>query len=59
MWAVDPGVNATNLGGNVERARELGAKDPEVGAQDVVDVVEGRRDDCVGKHVWNEGIRPW
>ena len=59
VWAVDPGVNATNLAGNAEQATAFGAQHPSKGAQVVVDVVEGRRDDCVGKHVWAEGVRPW
>jgi NAD(P)-dependent dehydrogenase (short-subunit alcohol dehydrogenase family) len=59
VWAVDPGVNATNLAGGAERATAMGAKHPSKGAQDVVDIVEGRRDDCVGKNVWAEGVRPW
>jgi len=59
VWAVDPGVNATNLAGSAERATAMGAKHPSKGAQDVVDIVEGRRDDCVGKNVWAEGVRPW
>lgn len=59
VWAVDPGVNATNLAGNAEQATAFGAKHPSKGAQDVVDVVEGKRDDCVGKSVWAEGVRPW
>lgn len=59
VWAVDPGVNATNLAGSAEQATAFGAKHPSKGAQDVVDVVEGKRDDCVGKNVWAEGVRPW
>lgn len=59
VWAVDPGVNATNLAGSAERATAFGAKHPSKGAQDVVDVVEGKRDDCIGKNVWVEGVRPW
>ena len=59
VWAVDPGVNATNLAGSAERATAFGAAHPSKGAQVVVDVVEGRRDDCIGKHVWAEGVRPW
>jgi NAD(P)-dependent dehydrogenase (short-subunit alcohol dehydrogenase family) len=59
VWAVDPGVNATNLAGSVEQATAHGAKHASNGAQDVVDVVEGKRDDCIGKSVWTEGIRPW
>lgn len=59
-WAVDPGVRATNLAGSVERAREMGAPDPVPGAQGVVDVVEGRRDDKVGLHInWEGEVRPW
>jgi len=59
VWAVDPGVNATNLAGSAEQATAFGAKHPSKGAQDVVDVVEGKRDDCIGKSVWAEGVRPW
>ena len=59
VWAVDPGVNATNLAGSVEQATAYGAPHPSKGAQVVVDVVEGGRDDCIGKHVWAEGVRPW
>ena len=59
VWAVDPGLNATNMVGSVERATAFGAKHPSEGAQDIVDVVEGKRDDCVGKNVWANGVRPW
>jgi NAD(P)-dependent dehydrogenase (short-subunit alcohol dehydrogenase family) len=42
VWAVDPGLNATNMVASVNQATASGAKHPSEGAQDIVDVVEGK-----------------
>lgn len=49
-WAVAPGFFATDIGeGNPEAMKKMGAGDPAVGGKALVDVVEGKRDDDVGK----------
>ena len=59
VWAVNPGWRATNLSGNAEAAAKRGALDPEGGALVIVDVVEGRKDGDVGKHVDENGGLDW
>lgn len=61
VWAVSPGFLATNLGGNPEVLREMGAGDPGQGGRVLVDCVEGRRDADVGRVVcgWVEGVQEW
>jgi NAD(P)-dependent dehydrogenase (short-subunit alcohol dehydrogenase family) len=58
-WCVSPGFLATGLGGNAERNRQLGAIDPAIGANFVRDVVEGARDQDVGKAIRWDGVQPW
>ena len=59
IWAVCPGYRATNLSGDKERAIKFGAQDPMGGAQIVVDVVIGKKDEHVGQLVWENGVHPW
>ncbi|RFU80747.1 nadp-binding [Trichoderma arundinaceum] len=59
VWAVSPGLLATNLGGDPEFLKNVGALDPKVGADLVKDVIEGKRDADVGKVVNKAGIQPW
>lgn len=50
VWAVAPGFFATDIGeGDPGAMRKMGAGDPAVGGEALVDVVEGRRDGDVGR----------
>ena len=49
VWTVDPGLVATNLGGNKEALKQRGAGSSEVSAQTILSVIEGRRDTDIGK----------
>ena len=56
IWAVMPGMVATNLGGlGPEKAREMGAGDPSVSGTLLRSVVEGERDADIGKLVGKVG----
>lgn len=56
VWAVGPGMLATNLGGlGPAKARELGAGDPSLGGDILLRVLEGERDADVGKFVCKNG----
>ncbi|KIW15752.1 hypothetical protein PV08_05802 [Exophiala spinifera] len=60
VWALAPGMLATNLGGvGPEKAAEMGAKHPSIGGQFIRTVVEGERDADVGKIVARDGIMLW
>jgi hypothetical protein len=59
VWAVDPGLVATNLMGNPEALRARGAGDPAVSANMIFDVCEGKRDEDVGKLIFQDGVLPW
>ncbi|KAL6796155.1 NAD(P)-binding protein [Trichoderma sp. SZMC 28013] len=60
VWAVSPGFLATGLGGvGVEQLKKMGALDPSVGANFVKDVIEGRRDQDVGRVIHANGVQPW
>ena len=50
---------ATGLGGDPEAMKKMGAIDPKIGAELVRDVVEGRRDEDVGKVVRKNNVQPW
>ena len=56
VWAVGPGFLATNLGAVPEKAREMGAGHPSIGAKLLRSVVEGERDADVGKIVVKDGL---
>lgn len=59
VWCVAPGLLATNLGGVPELAIKMGGKHPSVGGQLLKQVVEGERDDSVGKIVAAAAVLPW
>ncbi len=59
VWCISPGFLATGLGGSQEKPTRLGAVAPVLGANFVRDVVEGFRDQDVGKVVRRNGIQPW
>ncbi|KAI0839417.1 NAD(P)-binding protein [Hypoxylon sp. FL0890] len=60
VWCISPGFLATGLGGvGADRLKEMGAMDPSVGGQFVKDVVQGKRDQDVGKVIRANMIQPW
>ncbi|EPS39131.1 hypothetical protein H072_7075 [Dactylellina haptotyla CBS 200.50] len=59
VWCISPGMLATNLGGNPELLKKLGAEDPAVGGIFIKDVVEGARDGDTGKVIQRGKIQPW
>ncbi|KAI0192765.1 hypothetical protein F4808DRAFT_442685 [Astrocystis sublimbata] len=60
VWAVSPGFLATGLAGvGAEKLKTLGALDPAIGAHFLKDVVEGKRDQDVGKVIRKDMIQPY
>lgn len=60
VWAISPGFLATNLGGvPKETLLKMGALEPHVGGEFIRDVVQGKRDEDVGKVVRSNMIQPW
>jgi NAD(P)-dependent dehydrogenase (short-subunit alcohol dehydrogenase family) len=59
VFAISPGHLATGLGGDAEAMKKMGGIDPNIGAELVRDVVEGRRDEDVGKVVRKNNVQPW
>ncbi|GES58019.1 NAD(P)-binding protein [Aspergillus terreus] len=61
VWCVAPGFLATNLGGiGPEYLKSVGAgADPSIGGTFIASVVEGARDEDVGKIIRREGIVPF
>lgn len=57
---VDPGWLATDLGGaDKEKVKAMGAGEPIVGGRFIKTVIEGERDDDVGRMVSKGGVIPW
>lgn len=61
VWAIARGLLATNLGGDPDFLKRLGAKDHKVGGEAIRGVIEGKRDADVGKVVreYQTPIQPW
>ncbi len=59
VWAISPGFLATGLGGNQELNKKMGGGDPALGGTFIRDVIEGARDQDVGKVVRSGGVQPW
>ncbi|KAJ5640178.1 uncharacterized protein N7484_008040 [Penicillium longicatenatum] len=59
VCCVAPGVLATNLGNAREMALAMGAKHPSIGGQLLKTVVEGERDDAMGKIIVRAGVMDW
>lgn len=59
VWCISPGFLATGLGAGPEANKEMGAGDPAVGGNFIKDVVEGKRDQDVGKVIRSGSIQPW
>ncbi|KAF5666471.1 short-chain alcohol dehydrogenase [Fusarium circinatum] len=65
VWSISPGFLATSLGGKPEVLKKAGAGDPATGAELIQNVIEGKRDEDVGKVIgqpeWvgETGIQAW
>ena len=59
VWCVSPGMLATGLGGNQAANKAAGALDPAIGANLIVSVVEGARDNDAGMVVRKDNVQPW
>jgi hypothetical protein len=59
VWSVGPGFLATDLGGIREKAVEMGAGPASAGGDILRRVVEGERDEDVGKIVVKDGVSQW
>ncbi|KAK4695031.1 hypothetical protein P7C71_g2642, partial [Lecanoromycetidae sp. Uapishka_2] len=59
VWCISPGFLATGLGGDQEVNKSLGAGDPATAGQFVRTVLEGQRDDDVGRVLVRDGVQPW
>jgi NAD(P)-dependent dehydrogenase (short-subunit alcohol dehydrogenase family) len=59
VWGVSPGFLATGLGPGQEFTKKMGAIDPIIGADFVRSVVEGKRDQDVGKVIRKDDIQTW
>lgn len=59
VWCISPGFLATGLGGGQATNKAMGASDPSVAGSLIGGVLEGGRDDDVGKVVMKDGVQPW
>lgn len=59
VWCISPGFLATGLGGNQEANKKFGAEDPALGGTFIRSVLEGERDEDVGKVVSRAGVQAW
>lgn len=63
VWAFNPGYVVTNLSGTgeagIQERISNGAGDARVSARSLVEIVSGKRDGDVGKHIEAEGVIPW
>lgn len=59
VWALDPGLVATNLTGDAESLRARGALEPSTSAVTIMDTCLGKRDADVGKLIYKDGVYPW
>ena len=60
IWGIDPGLCATRFAGEYSLKN---GRDPKEGADIARQCIEGEREDCVGKVVFEQygetGVRPW
>lgn len=59
VWCISQAFLATGLGGNQEVSKSLGAGDPATAGQFVRTVLEGQRDNDVGRILVRDGVQPW
>ena len=57
VFAYCPGFTVSNLGPH--NTTENGAKPVADAASPLVDIIEGKRDDEVGKFLYGTGVYPW
>ncbi|KAB8263848.1 hypothetical protein BDV32DRAFT_118529 [Aspergillus pseudonomiae] len=59
VLGADPGFCATDVIGDADALRRMGATEPEVGAQIISSVVKGEKDDQPGRVHGPHGVVPW
>lgn len=59
VWCISPGFLATGLGGSPEVLKKMGAGDAAVAGPFIRSVLEGQRDDDVGKVITRDCVQPW
>ncbi|OCF60931.1 hypothetical protein L486_00575 [Kwoniella mangroviensis CBS 10435] len=64
VWSINPGTVLTGLGGDKEQLKKWNAKSPDTSGIFIRNVIEGKRDDQVGKSISPPGapsgdILPW
>ncbi|KAI1635267.1 hypothetical protein F4809DRAFT_465517 [Biscogniauxia mediterranea] len=60
VWCISPGFLATGLGNTgADKLKQMGALDPSEGGNFIKDVVQGKRDQDVGKVIRANMIQPW
>lgn len=59
VWCISPGFLATGLGPGAAITKKMGASDPAVAGDFVRSVLEGSRDDDVGKVILRDGVQQW
>ncbi|KAI1493639.1 hypothetical protein F5X96DRAFT_151922 [Biscogniauxia mediterranea] len=60
VWCISPGFLATGLGNaGADKLKQMGALDPSEGGNFIKDVVQGKRDQDVGKVIRANMIQPW
>ena len=61
VFSVCPGLVRSYLRGGSEEQVSAGGRagDPLNSGRFILDIIEGKRDQDVGKFVWKDGIRPW
>jgi hypothetical protein len=57
VFAYDPGFTISNLSSH--NKAEFGARTAEDTVKSIMDVVDGKRDEEVGKFIHNSGEYPW
>lgn len=61
VFAVCPGLVESGLRGHSEQERSAGGRagDPKVSGETILSILEGKRDEDVGKFVHKDGVYPW
>ena len=59
VLGADPGFLATNLMGDADALRKMGATEPDIGGQAVASIVKGEKDADIGKGAGLYGITPF
>jgi len=59
VFSVCPGFLVTDISGNKEWSRRMGAEEPELGGKFILSVMNGERDADAGKVVKHDGVWGW